>query len=359
MKKIYKKAKQKNHNKVSGYNKFKKKLRFNSQKGIKKFYRSREEILDLMRFKKHDYKKVIAPANLSLLNNPEETIFFINELEKSYLQNEKIFVELKDIKSLDHSAVTLLLSILFSFKTRNIEFDGSFPKDKSLALMLINSDFFKYLRKSIPEKLEYAVGKENQIFTRANKEVNSELGYLVMAEAGKTICGEPKTYKGLQRTLLELMQNTNNHADKNEKGEKHWWLSINHNKNEKKVSFVFVDYGIGIFESLKYKPNESKWAGWAEKIKNKLTIGGNDEIFRLLLNGQMHMTVTGHHFRGKGLPGIKEVLDRNQISDLKIISNNVFADVVGDDYLRLVNQFSGTFVYWELNTKNINSKWVA
>jgi hypothetical protein len=306
-----------------------------------------------------NYTKITAPKHFSFVEKPEETIKFINKLERLYLNNSSVFVNLKDITFLDYSAVTILVSVMFSFKTRNIKFNGNFPKNGDLAILLINSDFFKYLHKPIGQKLEYALGKENQIFTRANKEVNSELGYVVMEEASTTIWGEKRTCKGLQRTLLELMQNTNNHADINIKGEKHWWMSVNHDKPNKKVSFIFIDYGVGIFESLKHKPNENKWFGWFEKIKNRLIHGDNAEIFKLLLEGQMHLTVTGQHFRGKGLPGIREVLLRNQISNLRVISNNVFADVDNNKYIKLNEEFSGTFVSWELNEKNINIKWIA
>lgn len=306
-----------------------------------------------------NFTKITAPKHFSFVEKPEETIKFINKLEKLYLNRTSVFVNLKDITFLDYSAVTILVSVMFSFKTRNIQFNGNFPKNGDLARLLINSDFFKYLNKPIGKKIEYALGKENQIFTRANKEVNSELGYIVMAEASTTIWGEKRTCKGLQRTLLELMQNTNNHADINKKGEKHWWLSVNHDRSNKKVSFIFIDYGVGIFESLKHKPNDNKWFGWLEKIKNRLVYGDNSEIFKLLLEGQMHLTVTGQHFRGKGLPGIREVLSRNQICNLRIISNNVFSDVANEKYIKLNEEFSGTFVTWELNENNKNIKWIT
>lgn len=304
------------------------------------------------------YTKLVAPQNFSFIDDPENTIKFLIKLENLYLKRKSVYVDLSNLKYLDHSAVTVLVSVMFSFKSRNIAFNGNFPSNEVLARKLINSGFFKYLSKPIGNKLEYAIGKENQIFARANKEVNSELGLVVMAEASSTIWGTNRTCKGLQRTLLELMQNTNNHAEIGEKGAKHWWLSVNHNKEQKRVSFYFVDYGVGIFESLKSKPPKNKWFGWLDKIRTKLIHGGDDEIIKLLLNGEMHMTVTGQHFRGKGLPGIKEVQDRNQISSLKIISNDVFADVDKANYYKLSNNFSGTFVTWELNENNINSPWI-
>lgn len=320
-------------------------------------YRTKEEIVREGSLK--HYTIISAPKNFSFLKNPEETIIFINSLEKCYLNKERVYVDIEKIDFLDYSAVTVLVSVMFSFKARNIKFNGNLPKNLELAKMLIDSEFFKFLGKTQTEKMEYTIGKENQIFTRANKEVNSELGLVVMEEATMTIWNEKRTCKGLQRTLLELMQNTNNHASVNQKGEKHWWLSVNHDKKNRKVSFIFVDYGVGIFESLKNKPEDNKWFGWFEKLKDKLLIGGNNEILKMLLEGEMHMSVTGKHFRGKGLPGINQVLEREQISNLSIISNNVTADVKNNKYLKLKNQFSGTFVAWELNESNVNSKWIA
>lgn len=259
---------------------------------------------------------------------------------------------------LDYSAITVLVSIMFSFKIKNIPFGGNYPKNEELKRQLINSGYFKYFNKPIGEKIEYTIGKPNQIFTRANKKVNSELGMIVMQEVSNTIWGEKRILKGLQRVLLELMQNTNNHADLSGKGKKYWWLSVNHDKGNKKVRFTFVDYGVGIFKSLDSKPEGNKWFGWYEKIRDRLKFGDRKEVLQKLLEGELHLTVTGEHFRGKGLPGIKEVMNRNQISNLHIITNDVFADVQNNNYKILKSNFSGTFVSWEINNKNESLKWM-
>jgi hypothetical protein len=78
---------------------------------------------------------------------------------------------------------------------------------------------------------------------------------------------------------------------------------------------------------------------------------------KLLMSGELHRTVTGEHFRGKGLPGIKEVFERQQISNLFVISNNVFANVTKDEYNKISSNFSGTFVFWEINYDCRSSKW--
>ena len=67
---------------------------------------------------------------------------------------------------------------------------------------------------------------------------------------------------------LELMQNTNNHASLKVFGEKHWWLSVNYDKDNNKVKFSFVDFGMGIFKSLENKNSKSKIYGIIGKLKN-------------------------------------------------------------------------------------------
>lgn len=326
-------------------------------KRIKQQGQSFKIIQELNKMK--EYVKISAPIKFSFINKPNETIEFINKLERQYQNKKKVLVDLSRIEELDYSAIAILVSVMFTFKSRNIDFNGTFPSNPTLKKLLIDSDFFKYLNKPVGNNLEYNVGKPNQIFTRANKEVNSELGLVVMEEASVTIWGTKRTCKGLQRVLLELMHNTNNHADTGGKGVMHWWLSVNHNKKDEKVSFVFIDYGVGIFESLKNKPISSKWAGALDKVASIFNFRSNNDLLKLFLEGKVHMTVTGEHFRGKGLPGIKEVQDRNQISNLYFISNDVYADVKSDNYIKLNKNFSGTFAYWELDKNNINTQWIV
>ncbi|ESU18407.1 hypothetical protein FCR2A7T_29890 [Flavobacterium cauense R2A-7] len=343
--------------KFYGKNIFKEKIDTFKPKSKKKDkYRSREELILYNRDRL--FEKIDTPKNFSLITNPTETINFINQLEDRYLQEKEVFVNMKHVEYMDYSAVTMLLSVVFSFKERNIKFNGNFPNKLEYKKKLIDSGFFDCLKTKIDKTLEYKIGKENQIFTRANKEVNSELGLPVMIETSETVFGEKRTLKGLQRVLLELMHNTNNHAVLNRKGEKHWWLSVNHDKENKKVSFIFLDYGIGIFESLKNKPEEGKWEKLKSYISSLVNKDDNSTLLKLLLEGEIHMTVTGKPYRGKGLPGIRQAMQRNDISELKIVSNDVFSNVSNNIYTKLNNEFSGTFVSWEINSNNNNLQWI-
>ena len=56
---------------------------------------------------------------------------------------------------------------------------------------------------------------------------------------------------------------------------------------------------------------------------------------------------TGKPYRGRGLPSLKNALDRNHISALTLVTNNVIARVADDDFRVITTEFDGTLVYWE------------
>jgi hypothetical protein len=67
------------------------------------------------------------------------------------------------------------------------------------------------------------------------------------------------------------------------------------------------------------------------------------------MDGKLHLTVTGKPYRGKGLPGIADVLRKNQLSNLNVITNDVIANIENDTYRINKNSFEGTLISWEIN----------
>lgn len=298
------------------------------------------------------YKHIKAPINFSLTQNTEETLAFIGQIEHCFLQKTKVFVDLSSVEVIAHGAIVVLLSILVHFKINKIGFNGNFPENSKAKDLLRNSGFLDYLYKDFDRQDIYSF--DNEICTHANKRVNSELSEEIIKKASKHIWGEERRCTGVQRVFLELMQNTNNHASIDKQGEKHWWATVNHSIENHKVSFSFIDFGVGIFESLSNKKEGNKFFNAISKVKKVFDFTSNAELLKLLLNGDVHKTVTGKYYRGKGLPGIFEACKRNKISNLIIISNDAMADYANNRYINLKNKLSGTFVYWELNENNIN-----
>lgn len=311
--------------------------------------RSREQ----KRFK--SYEPVKAPEDFSLNENTENVVAFIGLLERRKNEGKSTFVNLNDVARIDYGAIVSLLSIMIQFRESNIKFNGNFPRAVEPKEKLDRSGFLPNLYQKIRERERYCISntsKQNAAVTYAWKLVDTELSAKIVREASVTIWGVEKRCQGVQRCIGELMLNTNNHAEIGSKGVENWWLYVSHNVEAKVVSFAFVDFGVGIFQSLKNKPSSSKFFGWFEKITEKFLHGDNANVLKLIMSGEFHQTVTGKYYRGKGLPGIAEAMKRNQLSNLMILSNGALGNVATGEYRSLKVPFNGTYVYWELNEEN-------
>jgi hypothetical protein len=331
MKKLYIENKFKLYNKVRAENRNKRRLTHNywkAQKNKELLGRNEKEIKERNRLKiKYiDFEHVVAPKIFSFIKNTNEVVKFIDSLKKQYDLKKKVFVVLEKVEQIDYSAIVVLLSIMVKFKVNNIDFNGNMPTNIESNKIVKESGFLDNLYKKFDDKESYEIPTiaSNGIHTHASKKVDSVLSSNIITSAAKYIWGEPRRCQGVQRALIELMQNTNNHAEIDKTGEKHWWLSVHHNKKHKLVAFSFVDFGVGIFTNLQNKTSQSQLFGALEKLYSKFKYGDNSQLIKLILDGELHRTVTGKYYRGKGLPGIAEVMKRNQISNLHIITNNVF-----------------------------------
>ncbi|HEX8350204.1 MAG TPA: hypothetical protein VF598_09585, partial [Hymenobacter sp.] len=181
---------------------------------------------------------------------------------------------------------------------------------------------------------------------------DSTIARNIIRQASQTIWGNSRRIPGVYRIFMEAMQNTNNHAVFGSPGERHWWISVNHDPIEKKVRFSFLDFGVGVFRSLTNKPFGNKFYDWAQRLLGIVKYDNNAELMALILTGQFHSTVTGEHFRGKGLPGIAETFNTKQVKGLRIITNNVYVDLEQNGYRLLNYSFDGTFIYWEIDHKS-------
>jgi hypothetical protein len=302
------------------------------------------------------YRRIVAPRIFTLIQNPEAVISFINILKKCFIKKQKVFVVLRNVEQIDYDAIVVLLSIMVRFKAMGIPFNGDFPERGDCRKKLDQSGFIKSLNRSFENEDEYAIESNRMDYiTRASKLVVAKLTAEIIENASRAVWGEPRRSQGVQTTLQELMLNTNNHASLRGKGEMHWWLSVNYSEQEKKMRFSFVDYGIGIFESLNSKPASNKFYRALERLFERVPYNNNAELLSLIMNGELHRSVTEEYYRGQGLPGILDSMKENWFSMLHVISNDVFANVAGGEYRLLKGvDFPGTFIYWEVDSSNLS-----
>lgn len=295
-------------------------------------------------------RTIFTPREMCFIRNPEEMAEFIQELKLCMNDRTSVFVNMKDVEVLELNAITVMLAVMIQFKSQGIAFNGRMPKKESIRQLFVQSDFLKNLKIKQFKKTEYNFG--TTICTHGNLSADPDFSQGLINKASNAIWGELRIYKGAQRVFLELMQNTNNHASKSRKGEKHWWSSVHEHKAENRAVFSFVDFGVGVFESLSNKDEKHVFRVAYEALVRRFGDGDNPTVLSKILAGDLHKTATGKYYRGKGLPGIYSALKMNQISKLVIITNDVYFNSERSECRKLRPGFSGTFVSWELSRKN-------
>ncbi len=299
--------------------------------GLKKEERKQKKANDTFIHKK-------APSNFSFIENTEAVLEYFDELTGLFKKGKNVMIDLSDITNLTNDAIVLLLSFTRNRRiTNGVLVRGNYPQDQSLRKVFIESGVFKYGGDD-PDK------PKNYILTRQNKRADGKIADEMIKRATKVIFGQSGRCPGVYRALLESMANTCYHAKPREIGFETWWLTVYHDKENNHVSFAFIDTGVGIFKS-------TKMHDFRVKFNSLFGISDNKELFKEIIGGRQRSS-TKIPYRGKGLPTIFKGLERNYYSNLKIISNDVKADLVKNEFSLLKNHFRGTFLYWELNPNN-------
>lgn len=293
-----------------------------------------------------DYNQVLAPKVLSLRDNPEEVIRFISRLRSHFDRMQPVFVDLREVTRIEIDGIAILLSVLVRFKAKRIRINGSYPQDPGAKLALEKSKFFEMLSGKIREQRAYNLETGGSIATHAKLKVDSDLANELVKSASAFVWGRPRHCKGIYRTLQELMLNTHNHAEPGREGFRQWWLATKHIQSESKVAFSFIDYGVGIFESLRSAGHPLR------AIIDFLKLDRDVDVLEAIFTTDLHKTSSGKYYRGKGLKGIFAAMQKGDFSSFVLISNRVMYDGRANEYRELENSLQGTFVYWELGPTN-------
>lgn len=295
------------------------------------------------------YLTIKIPANFSLRHNTEQVLKKVAELDFALRQRRKIFINLKDITEITPGAILLLLSKMKKFQDQRIPFNGNFPRDIVVREKFTKSGFFNILYKyKFQSAAQIATDEVKDDFTHKGKKVYPELAGKFMSQAVAKVFGQNETNSGIYRILIEAMNNTFNHAAGKRQGGERWWIMSYHYEDRNVMSFVFLDNGIGILNSI--KKNAVKDGIW-DKLRKKFT--DDVELLKAAFDGR-EKSSTGLPYRGKGLPAMQESLNRNFYSNLVVITNKQLIDFQKDVSRNLKVEFSGTFLYFELSIDNIN-----
>lgn len=285
------------------------------------------------------YQSIIKklPATFSIRDNPLQTIKFINDLKSIKVLRRRIFLNMNAVEKITNGSIALLVSVIKELSLKGYRVSGNKPRDKDANKILEKSGFFSHMSGDIEYENLFT---PNTILEQGEKTISPQLTAGIVRSAMKTICGVSKRNKKLQGLFIELMANSINHGFPHHEKKK-WIISTSHDEQGNSVNFTFIDNGVGILKTLELKI--------LAKLLSVFT--GKHDLLLSAFKGDIGSR-TGLPYRGKGLPFIFETINKNYISNLFILTNNVILDFKNNKFYDIGVEFSGTFYYFELNEEN-------
>ena len=279
-----------------------------------------------------------APDNFSLVNNTEEVLEYFKTAGEALQNGNRVYFDLSQIKTLTTDAIALQIAKIQDRNFNVSGIQGNAPDDASLKQLFLQSGFYEHVHNlgNKPKTTDQLIHKVTN--NRAEPKIAKEFCLYGL----RHVFNNEEIFEPLYNIIIEIMQNTNNHAG-DQKGMYDWWMHIYNVPETSQSIYTFLDLGVGIFESLPVK-------NWIVKLFKGLGFqSSNIDLIEKLFAGEIKSR-TGRADRGKGLPQVLELSQDNAFSEFVLITNNIYADLKNKSYRELDGYFSGTLFYWVLTS---------
>ena len=285
-----------------------------------------------------EFKEIEAPKDLTLkYEDAENVLNFIRRIKKYGNRGYFIDLKLENVEIIGEGAISMLLSVISDLERKRIFFRGEKPTNVDAKNILERSGFFKHMRGSVSKQNTIS---KNKILKTGTKNTHQKELTPEIHKAMETIWKSKSRCPALYGGIGEMMRNSCDHAF-NKKNDIMWHLGISHFDKENTCKFSFVDNGAGIINTYNQK-------GFLKKIENYFT--DNADILETAFKDGIKSR-TGLSWRGKGLPTIYEMYEDSIITNLVVITNNVYLDFDRKINKTLSTRFSGTYYFWRINDK--------
>ncbi|MCK7596899.1 hypothetical protein M0G74_06395 [Microbulbifer sp. CAU 1566] len=294
---------------------------------------------------------ILAPEICSLIESPELCIEFFRKAEAGYKSSTAVIYDLEKTTTVTETFVAVLIAFI---KDRNISLlkpsKFRWPKDKACDQKLKKLGILR----SFSQQGDVVDLEHLQPQRLTNKKVQNYWAKSAVDLATKFLYGESRRIKELYSILIEIMANTNNHADREIAGKYPWWLIYFADDERDVVKFVILDLGVGIFESLPVKqhiirsPLPVRVAGGNANHHLSLLRGMQlEKVLKDLVDGKIKSS-TQDPARGRGMPLIADCAQSGNFENFVIIANDGYVDLINSTVSVMNENFSGTIYYFEL-----------
>ena len=287
--------------------------------------------------------KFDVPELFNLYDSPDTVIRFINET-KEYARsiNYKCQADfnLETVKSIDNGGIGMLLSLINFLAKHKVRSYGNVPTESGTRDIFINSGFYDHVRSIQGQK-----AKTNDVFIVQSGSFTNSAG--ISKESRKIMRHlmnvDNVSYRPVYSLIGEIISNSVEHANPF-KQDKNLLLSVHYDPGVVKV--MVLDIGLGILATLKKK--------FKQKLVDLSTLTSEIQTLYNLFD-KKYQSSTFESNRNKGLPKIKECYENNYISNLNVLTNGVLLDFTGKRSKKLTANFQGTYYYWEITPRNIDT----
>lgn len=273
------------------------------------------------------------------IENIEEVLAFLNKTSRrcspTYIRH--IFFYMQEIQKIDIYAICLLLSLVNRLSKR-ISCAGSYPLDLNVRNIFIDSGFLSLTKTNLRRKHEAKY--PNMMYVIGSDSVDGKRIGMSIKETMKRVVGIECHFAPVYEIMIEISSNSVEHSNDVD-SEKNWLVSISYEKD--KAHFLMTDTGSGILKTLSKKK--------LEIFKDVVSFKNNAKVLVGVFNKE-YQSCTGEINRHKGLPMVMETFKLGYISDLKVLTNNVFYDFEKDNSIILTNEFHGTMFSWTISNNN-------
>lgn len=248
---------------------------------------------------------------------------------------EEIILDFSEVADIDEGAFLVLIAQAQKAKERKSD------KEIKIEVATIVSDkVWAFLSKNRNYKHKHLDLSKNKLNAESDNQVSpDDIDEFVLELSN---LGFVTYYQPFYDFLIELIGNAVEHGilQKNI----NWWLWKERDMKDKCYRYVFVDMGTGILRSYE-KSKIIPWYFFRDKCSFLIEA----------LNGQWGST-TGEPGRGRGLPQIKEFVEKEYVSDFFLITNCVSLQHKNGKFItKKVPNFVGTYCSWSISKKNYNA----
>jgi hypothetical protein len=247
-------------------------------------------------------------------------------------RGKRVYLDFSEVEDITEGTFMVLLAQVekaFEEKNKEVYMFKKLPQSRKVLSLL-----------GKPKKVKHQnIRITNDVLpgTLTNQKLDTDFIDELVSELKKI--GLTTYYRPFYDFLVEVIGNAIEHGIQKKKI--NWWLLRYRTPYKRGMTYVFVDMGMGIIKSYK---NSGLLRRYTFKDVKKIPLDA--------LYGRLGSS-TKEPNRGRGLPQIREIIEKGYISDFVLITNNVSLRYVNGKFEVSKNpNFVGTFFSWTINKEN-------